>query len=322
LIGRNGAGKTTLLRMLNGLIKPDAGRIEMKGKVNALIALGAGFNPILTGRENIYISGGISGSSKNEISAKMDQIINFSEIGEFIDSPVQTYSSGMVVRLGYAAAAFMNPDILILDEVLAVGDHAFRSKCYLNLGRLLPDTATIIVSHSDQQIGRLCTSAIVLNGGEVKAYGETNEMLNFYITSLAKNIEGESPIILSNPYSAQISLKLSNSAIRFGDNLDLEVKSDYDLTDHSLTIQFQKNGQFSSFSIPIILSPKRVKGTDYLYILQLGPMHLSNGIYFLGLLIETRNRQQILFHSEQHEKFTVKGCAYSTPDYLTPANQV
>ena len=125
LIGRNGAGKTTLLKMLNGLIKPDKGRIEMRGRMGALIALGAGFNPILTGRENIYVNGSISGLSKKEIEDKIEEIIDFSEIREFIDTPVQSYSSGMPVRLGFAIATALNPDILLLDEVLAVGDTHF-----------------------------------------------------------------------------------------------------------------------------------------------------------------------------------------------------
>src|SRR5206468_4283587 len=129
LIGRNGAGKTTLLKMLNGLIKPDCGCIEIRGRVGALIALGAGFNPILTGRENIYVNGAVLGLTKREIDEKIEEIIDFAEIREFIDSPVQSYSSGMQVRLGFAMASSLNPDILLLDEVLAVGDMGFQAKC-------------------------------------------------------------------------------------------------------------------------------------------------------------------------------------------------
>ena len=125
LIGHNGAGKTTLLKMLNGLIKPDAGTITMRGRVGALIALGAGFNPILTGRENIYINGSVLGLTKKEIDAKIDEIIDFAEIREFIDMPVQSYSSGMSVRLGFAVATALDPDVLIVDEVLAVGGAEF-----------------------------------------------------------------------------------------------------------------------------------------------------------------------------------------------------
>ena len=168
LIGHNGAGKTTLLRMLNGLIRPDQGRIEMRGKVGALIALGAGFNPILTGRENIYVNAAVLGMSKQYVDSKIDEIIDFAEIRDFINSPVQTYSSGMNVRLGFAiAAVLIEPDILFLDEVLAVGDISFVIKC-LNTVRLMTNkSAVVFVSHNMQQISRFCTRVMVMDHGHV-----------------------------------------------------------------------------------------------------------------------------------------------------------
>lgn len=169
LIGRNGAGKTTLLKLLNGLIKPDKGRIEMRGRVGALIALGAGFNPILSGRENIYVNGSVLGLTKREIDAKIGEIIDFAEIGEFIDTPVQNYSSGMQVRLGFAVATALNPDILILDEVLAVGDIAFRVKCGNRIREIMSRSAVILVSHSMEFISWYATAAMVLNKGRVNA---------------------------------------------------------------------------------------------------------------------------------------------------------
>ena len=173
LIGRNGAGKTTLLRVLNGLIKPDTGRIEMKGKVGAIIALGAGFNPVLSGRENIKITASLAGYSSRKMKEMIDEIIDFAEISDFIDAPVQSYSSGMQVRLGFAAASTFNPDILILDEVLAVGDIGFRAKCYNRIYQIKNDAAVIFVSHSMPHIDRLCTSGIVLRGGCAPHYGDT-----------------------------------------------------------------------------------------------------------------------------------------------------
>ncbi|MCX6985655.1 MAG: ABC transporter ATP-binding protein [Lentisphaerae bacterium] len=182
LIGRNGAGKTTLLRMLNGLIKPDRGRITMRGRIGALIALGAGFNPILTGRENIYVNGSVLGLTKHEIDGKLDEIIDFAEIGEFIDTPVQNYSSGMQVRLGFAVASSLKPDILIADEVLAVGDATFRSKCYRRLAELQTRGISIIlVSHQMPDLQRVCTKCIWLLGGSVAQNGEMAKVVSDYL---------------------------------------------------------------------------------------------------------------------------------------------
>lgn len=168
LIGHNGAGKTTLLRMLNGLIKPDAGRIEMHGRVGALIALGAGFSPVLTGRENVFVNAAILGLNKNVVDRKMEEIIDFAEIGEFIDSPVQTYSSGMNVRLGFAVAAILiKPDILFLDEVLAVGDIGFAIKCLNAVRQITRDAAVVFVSHNMQYISSFCTRVMVIKHGNV-----------------------------------------------------------------------------------------------------------------------------------------------------------
>jgi lipopolysaccharide transport system ATP-binding protein len=168
LIGGNGAGKSTLLKMINGLIKPDQGSIRMGGRVGALIELNAGFNPILTGRENIYVNGQVLGLTKREIDARMDEIIAFAEIDDFLDMPVQNYSSGMKVRLGFAVAAQMQPDILIIDEVLAVGDIGFRIKCLNRIQDFLRDAAVIFVSHSMPLVARICNRVMVLDAGVVR----------------------------------------------------------------------------------------------------------------------------------------------------------
>jgi homopolymeric O-antigen transport system ATP-binding protein len=168
LIGHNGAGKTTLLRMLNGLIKPDAGRIQINGQVGALIALGAGFNPILTGRENIYVNASVLGLSKKYVDSKLDEIVDFAEIDEFIDTPVQNYSSGMNVRLGFSiAAVLIKPDVLFLDEVLAVGDIGFVIKCLNTVRSLSAESAVVFVSHSMQHISSFCTRVMVMKHGSV-----------------------------------------------------------------------------------------------------------------------------------------------------------
>ncbi len=174
LIGHNGAGKTTLLKMLNGLIKPDRGRIEINGRVGALIALGAGFNPILTGRENIYINGSVLGLSKKEIDEKIDEIIDFAGVEDFIDMPVQNYSSGMQVRLGFSVATALQPDVLLLDEVLAVGDMQFYAKCLNTIGKMRRNgTAFILVSHSMINITRYCDRVAYMKHGQCEFLGAT-----------------------------------------------------------------------------------------------------------------------------------------------------
>ena len=173
--------KSTLLKMLNGLIQPDEGRIQIRGKVGALIELGAGFNPILTGIENIYINGQILGFSKKEIDQKLDAIASFAEIDDFLDTPVQNYSSGMRARLGFAVAAQMEPDILLVDEVLAVGDMKFRAKCYRRIAALKEQgTAIILVSHNANTILSICDKALYLKGGKTAAYGSAFDVMAQY----------------------------------------------------------------------------------------------------------------------------------------------
>ena len=180
LIGKNGAGKTTLLKLLNGLIKPDHGRIEMHGRVGALIALGAGFNPILTGRENIFVNGSVLGLSKAAIASKLDDIIEFAELEEFIDAPVQSYSSGMSVRLGFAIATALDPDILILDEVLAVGDASFRHKCYHRINAIMKNCAVILVSHSMSQISAVASSVGMMRRGRFEHFTNVMDGVSAY----------------------------------------------------------------------------------------------------------------------------------------------
>jgi lipopolysaccharide transport system ATP-binding protein len=181
LVGANGAGKTTLLRIISGLIKPDHGSVEVKGRVAPLIALGAGFNPILTGRENIYVNMSILGLSKEEIDDRFDQVVEFAEIGEAIDAPVQSYSSGMAARLGFASAIFTEPDILLIDEVLAVGDMKFRAKCYRRLAQLRErGISFILVSHSSVSVLSICNVAVYLSRGKVKIIDEVGKVISQY----------------------------------------------------------------------------------------------------------------------------------------------
>jgi lipopolysaccharide transport system ATP-binding protein len=181
LVGANGSGKTTLLRIISGLIKPDTGSIWMKGRVAPLIALGAGFSPILTGRENIYANMSILGLSTQQIDQRFEQVVEFAEIGEAIDAPVQSYSSGMAARLGFACAIHTDPDILLIDEVLAVGDARFRSKCERRLSELLQNgTSFVLVSHFFQGILNTCHQGVYLSQGKLVAAGSAREIMDLY----------------------------------------------------------------------------------------------------------------------------------------------
>ncbi len=210
LIGHNGAGKTTLLKLLNGLIKPDAGRITMRGRVGALIALGAGFNPVLTGRENIYINGSVLGLGRREIDAKLDEIIDFAGIGDFIDAPVQSYSSGMGVRLGFAVASTLDPDVMLLDEVLAVGDMEFQAKCLNKLGRMRASGASfILVSHNMLNITRYCDRVLFMEHGREKFLGDTAEGIQLYerdaTLSIMRSEDGLSSDVVSGTERIKIT---------------------------------------------------------------------------------------------------------------------
>lgn len=202
LIGRNGAGKTTLLRMLTGLIKPDQGRITMRGRVGALIALGAGFNPLLTGRENIYVNGSVLGLTTREIEAKLEEIIDFADIRDFIDAPVQSYSSGMSVRLGFAVAAVLiQPDILLLDEVLAVGDIGFRIKCLNTVRQMASQSAVVFVSHSMEFVSQFCTRVVVMAKGAVVCdTPSVAEGIDCYFSEFpaASTVAGSGDAVISN----------------------------------------------------------------------------------------------------------------------------
>lgn len=182
VIGANGAGKSTLLKQLNGIMRPDAGRIELRGRVSALIELGAGFHPLLTGRENIYVQGAMMGKSRREIDEKFDQIVEFSGIGDFLDSPVKFYSSGMHARLGFSIPIHFDPDILLVDEVLAVGDLSFQEKCMRRMERMrAADKAVLMVSHSLYRIEALCDRALWLDRGRVVGLGDARDVVKAYL---------------------------------------------------------------------------------------------------------------------------------------------
>jgi lipopolysaccharide transport system ATP-binding protein len=225
LIGHNGAGKSTLLKILNGLIAPDEGSVTMYGKVGALIELGAGFNPILTGRENIYNNGAIIGFSKQEIESKFDAIVAFAELEDFIDMPVQNYSSGMKVRLGFAIAAQMEPDVLIIDEVLAVGDLGFILKCFKQIDQLLPHTAVVFVSHSMPMVARVSNQIMLMEKGIAEYVGkDVAKGINSYY---GKFKTSDSNLLFDDGFVKLITHRMksvTNECINRGDDIAVDIE--------------------------------------------------------------------------------------------------
>jgi len=303
LIGRNGAGKTTLLRMLNGLIKPDSGRIEIRGRVQALISLGAGFNPILSGRENIYINGSVLGLSKPEIDGKFDDIVDFSELHEFIDTPVQNYSSGMVVRLGFAIAAHVSPDILLVDEVLAVGDWGFQRKCFNKVGELRKKgTAIILVSHSMQVVSTFTDKAILLDKGNHTYFDNVAMAINEYnklfsegtVTSdVTKICQGNDKIKFYDVDIGKARMPPGNSfsiRMRFSSSIDYEdVQVDTKIICNSEPdIYFQATNKAYNKRLDL-------KKGDHRLEIKVENIQINNNNALISISIWARKRAEVLF---------------------------
>ena len=194
IIGRNGSGKSTLLQMICGTLNPTSGSIQVKGRVAALLELGAGFNPEFTGRENVFLSASLYGLSNDEINANFDKITEFADIGDFIDQPLKTYSSGMFVRLAFAVIAHVNADILVVDEALSVGDAYFVQKCMRYLREFMKNGTLLFCSHDTSAVVNLCSSAILLNQGQMESKGKPKEIAERYLSALYESIQGESKV--------------------------------------------------------------------------------------------------------------------------------
>ena len=187
IVGRNGSGKSTLLKLIAGIGRPTEGQVAVHGRVSALIELGAGFHPEISGRENVYINGMMLGLSKREIAARFDEIVEFAELQDFIDAPVKTYSSGMYMRLGFSVAIHVDPDVLLVDEVLAVGDEAFTHKCLDKFGEFRRRGRTVLlVTHSLDLVTRFCDEALWLDGGAVRLTGDPRRVIDAYLMDVAK----------------------------------------------------------------------------------------------------------------------------------------
>ncbi len=224
LIGANGAGKSTLLRLLGGVGRPDRGRIQVRGRVGALLDLGAGFHPDLTGRENIFISGVITGLTRREVARRFDEIVDFAELAEFIDNPLRTYSTGMQLRLAFAVAAHIDPEVLLVDEVLAVGDLAFQRKCMDRIARFKSGGTTIVlVSHDISAIRQFCDEVIWLRHGKIAAHGPTDIVASEYVSEMTLETRRKTPRAVPVAYTAAgIPLRVNEN--RFG-SMEIEIRS-------------------------------------------------------------------------------------------------
>jgi len=317
LIGHNGAGKSTLLKMLNGLIRPDEGEIRMRGRVGALIELGAGFNPVLTGRENVYVNGQILGFSKKEIDQKFEAIVAFAEIADFIDSPVQNYSSGMKVRLGFAVAAQMEPDILIIDEVLAVGDVGFRAKCYDAIGEISKKSAIIFVSHAMPMIARICSSTILMNNGILEFGGNTPVAIEKYYDHF---VSTSGQVLESKGIDIEEIIFYPDDEILTGEDLSitLKLRCEKDFTNVDISLFFM-----SRELVPVCQISSHFNGEAYdlkkgesIISIKLRQLCFNPGYYPFSIIIEdVGSRQKLLWHHNVKE-LKVKGENFGNAPYL------
>lgn len=327
IVGANGAGKSTLLKMINGILRPDTGRIRLKGRISALIEVGAGFHPMLSGRENIYINGAIMGMSKREIDRKFDAIVDFSGLEtEALDVPVKMYSSGMYARLGFAVASQCEPDILLVDEVLAVGDLAFQSKCFRHIHWMGEQgTVMILVTHFGLTIRNACRTALWLEKGRVQMHGDVDDTVSKYEQSLI----GEHSEAVGE--GAKTAVSGYDLAVRFhsgdrqniweldcGDPLTIEfhVTVEEDVDPLHLLIDFQLIGKelYTSFcteTSPVHLSAQA--GADNVYRVQFPRFNLPVGEYLINAVVARGAINNHLVWSEYeyrlyiHPKPTLRG---------------
>lgn len=295
IIGKNGAGKSTLLKILSKITQPTKGRIEINGRVASLLEVGTGFHPELTGRENIYLNGTLLGMSRKEVSDKLDEIIEFSGVKKFIDTPVKHYSSGMYVRLAFSVAAHLEPEILIIDEVLAVGDAEFQKKCLGKMKDVAGEGRTVIfVSHDLAAVRKLCTKGILLEHGKIVKQGEISEVIQAYIKSGKLSYQYKPEIVKPDIPVAFKAIELFNGD---GENSNEFTCKDEIILKFSFEIR-KENHPYSLFVIfkdkygTPIFSVERVIDNEVL-VLKLEKMFLTRGQYDLTTFIHIPKVEQI-----------------------------
>jgi len=316
IIGRNGAGKSTLLKLLSRITEPSEGRINLKGRVASLLEVGTGFHPELTGRENIYLNGAILGMTKVEIKKKFDEIVDFAEIEKFLDTPVKRFSSGMYVRLAFAVAAHLEPEILLVDEVLAVGDAQFQKKCLGRMGDVSKEGRTVLfVSHNMTALKSLCNRTILLNKGELIKDGETRCVVNHYIQNIGSDVLEQ---VWENPETAPgndkvrfhraaivIDLKHHDNIIRVDTPLKIEFEFWNFISDIELNFSlhfYNAEGLliFNSGSEAHIYPQGLVRGVCYI------PGNFLNDETYSIMIMVVRDTSVGIFHMYDILRFEVK----------------
>ncbi len=316
VIGANGSGKTTLLKLLNGIFMPDKGKIIVWGKVGGLIQVGAGFHPMLTGRENIYVNGAILGMGKKEIDKKLDSIIEFADIGDFLDAPVRHYSSGMYVRLGFAIAIHCEPQILLIDEILAVGDAGFQNKCLNEIGKLRKNgTATILVSHNMHIISTYTERIILLENGKAFYFEDKSEAIQKYSkifykqnSEIEKNCNGNNNISF---FDVKIPKRNFSSGEDFIIFLSYNAHKDYFDVEIDLTINIG-NEPVKFFQATNRAYGKKIdlRHGQHQLFLSIKAIPLNNAVARIGVTIWSEKRHELLFWWSIPVEF--KGTAHAT----------
>ena len=287
IIGRNGAGKSTLLKILSRITEPTTGKVLIKGRMASLLEVGTGFHPELTGRENIFLNGAILGMNRVEIKKKFDEIVEFSGIEKFLDTPVKRYSSGMYVRLAFSVAAHLEPEILVVDEVLAVGDTEFQKKCLGKLGSIGSDDGRTIlfVSHDLNSIEQLCSKVIYLVNGSVVSIGEPEKVINKYIND-TRNYKGSHNLNLSKGVYLE-EIKFSKEDISKGSDLKFTLVIKYDnkpkINELCFLLYNSKSIRVGIIDLRENLSESHFKDSQFVYNGVIKAINLVEGEYYWGL---------------------------------------
>ncbi|HEV8601934.1 MAG TPA: ABC transporter ATP-binding protein [Gaiellaceae bacterium] len=320
LMGRNGSGKTTLLRLIAGIFGPTSGRLEAGGTIGSLLGLGAGFHPEFTGRENVYLNGAIHGLGRAYIRERMDEIVAFAEIERFIDLPVRTYSSGMYMRLGFALATHLDADVILLDEVFAVGDEAFQRKCFGKIYEFKSRGGTIVfVSHSAAAVESLCERAILLRAGEVEFDGETNKAVARYHRLLAADEDPEEKKAGLHEWGsgearvAELVLEDAEGAerrqYRSGEPFvaRLRIERTDGLPPPRLTVEFRRQDGALVGAVEHDLAELgwEEPGAGRWIRLELERLPLADGRFQLGVALTDPERSRIYHHRERAAEFLV-----------------